>query len=356
MQLISVQYFRALAATMVVFFHLGLQYRRMGYEGPWFEFLSSGVDIFFVISGFIMWSTTNRIATAPAEFVKKRFVRIVPLYWTISLFFVVLMLVAPYALQSEKFDLAHTISSFLFLPYPHPTLATLLPIIVPGWTLNYEMFFYAIFSLGLFLPSTPRFILTTSILLAFAVAGAKLSIGNRYFQFYTSSIVLEFSLGMTVAMACEKKVLIPPRFAYPSIVLNFAAIACLEMLWPNLPRLFAWGIPAAIMIYAVLSAELQKPIVRIFLPALIGDASYSLYLTHGIVLSAVGQLWRRLIPASSAPSYIAFTVVATVSAMVLAVLCYRLVEIPASRWLNRRLSEKRASPAVKRAGDTPAAA
>jgi len=97
-ELIAIQYARALAALLVVINHLCPQFLRMGFAPPMWDGLAGGVDIFFVISGVIMWVTTCDRAVSPTAFLRKRITRIVPLYWMITTFPVVLMVLLPHAL------------------------------------------------------------------------------------------------------------------------------------------------------------------------------------------------------------------------------------------------------------------
>src|SRR4051794_18164497 len=110
MKIHSIQYLRGIAAIMVVIYHLQIQLQRMHYNGTFPDWLSSGVDIFFVISGFIMWSTTIDHNMSVYEFIVRRLIRIVPLYWTVTTFFVIMMFVAPNVFQSSKFYLPHVVS------------------------------------------------------------------------------------------------------------------------------------------------------------------------------------------------------------------------------------------------------
>ena len=114
--------------------------------------LAARVDLFFVISGFLMWGTTWDSPTTPGRFMLQRIHRIVPLHWAIISFYVLLLLAAPHLMQSGAFEPAHGITSSLFLPWPHPAIDANQPRVTPGWTLNYGMFFYLVFALGLFLP------------------------------------------------------------------------------------------------------------------------------------------------------------------------------------------------------------
>ena len=89
----------------------------------------------------------------PFLFFSRRFIRIAPLYWLVSGLITVAALAVPTLLSSTVFSLPHVLASFVFVPYPHPVLHDPYPILVPGWSLNYEAFFYLLFGLSLFLPT-----------------------------------------------------------------------------------------------------------------------------------------------------------------------------------------------------------
>jgi exopolysaccharide production protein ExoZ len=101
---------------------------------------ASGVDIFFVISGFVMAHTT-RDSTDAVTFFRKRIARIVPLYW------IALLWTARHALPSPDADL---LKDFFFVPHWSTEFPNSVnPILRQGFTLNYEMFFYALFALAM---------------------------------------------------------------------------------------------------------------------------------------------------------------------------------------------------------------
>src|SRR5579863_980395 len=142
-EIFAIQYLRGMAAVIVVLHHIfstrGLEYLFL----PWFG--GFGVDIFFVISGFIMWQTTAAVEIGPVEFWRRRIIRIVPLYW---IFLTVLLIAAsllPSVLYTTVINPESTIKSFLFVPYYHESQKIIAPILIPGWSLNYEMFFYFLF-------------------------------------------------------------------------------------------------------------------------------------------------------------------------------------------------------------------
>ena len=147
----SVQALRALAALLVVFEHVDMA--KVG---------AFGVDIFFVISGFVI-AYVSRTDT-PARFMLKRLFRIIPLYWSATVLVFLVACLAPWALKSTTNDLGDLIKSLLFIPYMKDSGAVQ-PVLFLGWTLNYEMFFYAIFAVSMVIwPKMPAIPATVAIL------------------------------------------------------------------------------------------------------------------------------------------------------------------------------------------------
>jgi peptidoglycan/LPS O-acetylase OafA/YrhL len=134
--LIGIQYARALAAMMVVVFHLEPQFLRMGFAPPMWSGLAAGVDIFFVISGLIMWLTTCDRTISPLAFLGRRMARIVPLYWMATSVMVVLMLFVPSAIQTGRFDLSHVVASFAFVAWQNPATGVYEPVAAGGGPLR----------------------------------------------------------------------------------------------------------------------------------------------------------------------------------------------------------------------------
>ncbi|MEG8039988.1 acyltransferase [Sphingomonas sp. LR60] len=161
----NIQYLRAVAALMVVFHHA-----RNPLAGGFNPLLGytigeAGVDIFFVISGFIM--LTIGVKEQVGTFISRRLVRIYPLYW-IACFLTLFVLIAS---KKENLFVGHVIKSFLLIPYYNPIHGgEIWPILVPGWTLSYELFFYGIFAIGLV--AKKPLIVPLFLLLATVAAGA----------------------------------------------------------------------------------------------------------------------------------------------------------------------------------------
>ncbi|MEH6755962.1 MAG: acyltransferase [Parasphingorhabdus sp.] len=256
----SIQYLRGLAALMVVLLHLS--------TGGFFpqsaatEWLGGGVDIFFVISGFIMVKSTQGKTYSPKQFYVKRIMRIVPLYWLATLVTV----------QASGWTGWHSIASFLFIPMQHPTDAVFLPVLQPGWTLNYEMFFYLIFGASLLLPEKNRLIWLGAGL-ALLVMGGIIFQPTGVAGFYLNPIILEFVCGMIIAKSRRKM----PIIVVP-LALFFMPLLC----GLTDQRFFSLGLPAMLLVWGIISAEPKMPEIRAF--SLVGDASYAIYLFHPLVL------------------------------------------------------------------------
>jgi len=331
MEVVSIQYLRGCAALMVVLFHLALQLHRVGYQGYWPHFLDAGVDIFFVISGFIMWITTAKGMTT-LEFYRRRILRIVPLYWLLTSVVLATLIAYPSVVQSGRFDMLHVLGSYLFFPVVHPVDGGIAPLLIPGWTLNYEMFFYAIFGVSLILPTLPRLILVSTVLYGLAaiqiLTGAT---GLTAIQFYTSDIIIEFAFGIALGWLYSTGAKFSGRFAWPCFLIGVVAVAIVggRMSYRGL----SVGVPALLVVAGAVMIERLHGLPNIRGLHLLGNASYSLYLSHTIVLSAVGQLWRRfpldLIPGSLLVFVFGCTAVA--SAIGVGVLIYVFIEVPMLR-------------------------
>ncbi|ROT44761.1 acyltransferase [Pusillimonas sp. NJUB218] len=292
--LVSIQYLRAVAAMMVVLTHLHPQWTRMGYEGPWPFWLIGGVDIFFVISGFIMAQTTREQSQTPGQFYIRRVVRIVPLYWLLTSVVASVLLLKPNLLQSTRFDAWHVVSSYLFIPSDNPGTGRIEPLLIPGWTLNYEMFFYLLFGAALLLPSRSRVAAITMAIGALVLFGTLVSTNSPIVNFYTSSIMLEFVFGIWLSQAHNAgKLRLPIPWAWAAVALGLALLPLFAFIISPLPRALTMGLPALLIVCGALALEQQDVIPKSKSWLVLGNISYSLYLSHPIVLSAASQLWRK---------------------------------------------------------------
>lgn len=327
-KLSNIQVLRALAATMVIFVHLKLLLASVGLPA----FGASGVDLFFVISGYIMVYTTYGKKVPATDFVRNRIARIAPIYWLMTLLVFAIALVAPSLLQSTTANPVFLIKSLLFIPFERAP-GDLSPILFVGWTLNYEMFFYALFALGLLFRSSVQGVLfTLGALAALTPAGLAGISGGRLFHFYTSPIMLEFALGMVIALAVRKEVkLAAPAWRYVLVVLVLLGLAVL-VAPPFLPAagrfngFLCHGLSAAAMVWAALALEGRGDSVKPGLLARLGDASYSMYLTHPFVV----QIFQKVFAHFATHALVSLALIAACVAAVAAtaLMVHRWVELP----------------------------
>jgi exopolysaccharide production protein ExoZ len=344
-ELLAVQYLRGLAAMLVVIFHLGVLIGRMGYSGDWPSGLSGGVDIFFVISGFIMWITTAERRVTPGAFWLNRIIRIVPLYWIITTVMVTVMLIAPSVLQSSRFEAHHVIASYLFIPWHHPLRPEMSPVVLPGWTLNYEMFFYLIFGLCLLLPSRWRLSALVGALVLLVGAGIVTRADPAtIFGFYSASIMLEFAFGAVLGRAFLAERGFDLLGKGTALVVLLVALAAMVAMPSSalVPRVVRYGLPALVVVYAGLTLDLRGVREHRLLHE-IGNASYSIYLSQLLTMAAFTAVWRKL-HLDALPGAIPIYCVAVVAITALVGwICYRVVEGLMTKWL-KSLARGRTEP------------
>jgi exopolysaccharide production protein ExoZ len=317
---LSIQYLRGLAALGVLLFHASQR------AGGAFGAGAAGVDVFFVISGFIMWTVSARRAAGPGDFLLRRAGRIAPLYWTVTLLVVGLDLLRPSLFPNMRLDPPHVILSLLFLPHRDPT-GDIAPVIVPGWTLNYECFFYVVFALTLVLPAGRRAWALTAALGGLCLLGLFLPHGRwAAVDTYCDPLVLEFVAGAWLAKAAAAGRLGSSAAAWAAIgagVLILAAVAVTGADVRGWERLPYWGLPALLIVWGALSLEGAGRMPAFAPLKRLGDASYSIYLAHGLALS----LAFKLIGGLGLP-FAAQLALATPFGVLAGLACYQLVERP----------------------------
>lgn len=244
-----------------------------------------GVDIFFVISGFVMWHSSRD--AKPFAFVRNRIIRVVPAYWLITL---------AMALVNVEGGLSFTggaptmdvLRSLFFIAYVPEGGEEVRPILDPGWTLNLEMFFYAIFACILLAPPVSRLPLICAVLTGIVLAGGVFNEGSIVQAFYTSGLLLEFLAGILLCIAWTSGLMARARLP---IMPCIAIILSLTFLSPDLTglRFIDKGIPALLIVtVAMMSETILRRMPRFI--SLLGDASYAIYLIHIPVLIVLDKL------------------------------------------------------------------
>jgi exopolysaccharide production protein ExoZ len=340
--ILPIQYLRGVAALMVVWHHAAGQIQGMSALVPW-RFGTSGVDLFFVISGFIMVVTTSGTGMRPTEFWRRRIVRVVPLYWLLTLLMVAVALIAPTLFKTLKVAPATLLQSLLFIPHFSQSFPGVVwPLLVPGWTLNFEMFFYAVFGLVLLLPERKRIVSLVSVFLLLTAIGHVFGpFSSAAAQTYTHPMLLEFAAGALIGgWWLTGRWRLPLAISSTLIALGFVLLVFRD----QEPFGTSTQITGAILV-VVGALDARFASWRNALPQALGDSSYSLYLTHIFTLGALRLAWNRLVPA--APTLAATLVFMLISLVVCAAVgwfVYCAIEKPLLGRLSR--GGKRAVPTL----------
>jgi exopolysaccharide production protein ExoZ len=328
----SVQALRGMWALLVVTFHTIIMLRdRLGFDIGNFGG-AGGVDLFFVISGFTIILTTQPLwgkSGVSWSFLKRRLIRIVPLYWLVTTIKLCILAAGGHAV----FTSWHSIASYLFIPAWNDQ-HEIFPVMIPGWTLYFEMFFYALIALCLYFRKAPLMPLTI-LFVGLSIVGFML----RPFDVAVLRVIdpqlLEFVFGMWIG----KWIIAGKKLSRPVAV--FVLLACVGMIAAtnSLPlfvteqyRFIIWGIPSALLLYAALSLDdlafwKARPL------QIIGGASFAIYLTHDFAISLVRVFVQQL--DVDAALTIAWVIpLALGVAAIMGVCVSRGVEKPMTAWLR----------------------
>ncbi len=280
--IISIQYLRAAAALAVVIYHI-LQWRSGGFEEG-----RAGVDVFFVISGVIMWRITERRETTPGVFLWRRLTRVAPAYWFATLLLAAIALTWPGFLPKVRPQWGHLALSLAFIPHLDP-LGLPFPLLAPGWTLSYEAVFYLVFAAALIAPPASRAIWVTSALAAIVVAGFVLP--DPIYMLGANPMLLEFAAGVWLGKASAERALPGQAWGWALLAAGLAALTVMGLAdWRSeLWRPLLWGVPATMIVAGALSLEAGRGVPSSKPLLVLGDASYSIYLFHPLAIAAVAH-------------------------------------------------------------------
>jgi len=354
-EILSIQVLRAVAALAVFANHLSQELHDTAHWDPLphSSVTAGGVDLFFVISGFVMVHASRDMfgrAGMRREFVRRRLIRIVPLYWMITGALAV-HAIARYdaaGLAAANLSPGLIVSSFFFVPWPRPE-GGITPLLAVGWTLSYEMFFYLLLALSLALPRRAA-VGATAVMLIAAVAAAVPAAGPPGpTAGWPALIAVEFIFGMGIALLASEVTL--SRAAALSLLCGGTAglVAMADAPAQSELRFALWGIPCALVVAGAtlhrfsLASKLWKPLI------VLGNASYALYLVHEFL--AMPRLVAARVfgivqgPWLDHPVAYGMALVALMIGAALAV--HFFVERPAIRVL-RGWSEPRPAPALAR--------
>ena len=345
--IVNIQILRFFAALSVVCAHIGITLTDLSARsGRSFDMVTLfdwglGVDVFFVISGFIMYYLTHdRFGQkgVAADFLRRRLIRIVPLYWICTTLMLLSILVAGSVINGNILDAKHVIASYLFVPWLAPTAQPLpYPLLSLGWTLNYEMFFY--FAFAVVLHWSRRMALRAlAIFFALLIAASAAAPDSMWLlKFWGAPIIGEFLLGIWLAdlHLSGRRLSLWSSIALVVAGLALATISFQLHAYDHLWRLLTGGVPAILIALGVVlapSAGFKQPARAL---AIAGDASYALYLTHPFTVKA----WVMLTMKLGAPVMFIY-LFGIVAAILVSIAVHFSVEKPLGAWLSRLTSNK----------------
>lgn len=366
----GIQVMRAVAALMVVIHHAEslvgfLSTSEAGLPKFTFFPLWVGVDIFFVISGFIVVYASERLfgtKEGVGEFLRRRLTRIVPLYWTALVLRLVLLFVGSKFRAGEVPNMTDIVTSFLFIPHDSQGLggAFPFPILDVGWSLNYEMFFYAILAAVIFLPRDKAVAAIVAFLFLTATVFTLFPTDITPLRFWTQPMTLEFAAGALLAMLYRRGVTLPkiaPLIAIPCALVLITTVKISDFYsYPWFagtagPSNYSWarvliaGSCAVLLIGSLTLPRFGPAPSWLRWAVHLGDSSYALYLFHPLIFSPVRVVFRRvhLSNLQEPLVYWSLVLLMTAIAVVASHIVHKRFEMPLQRLLTRK---KAAGPAV----------
>jgi peptidoglycan/LPS O-acetylase OafA/YrhL len=335
----NIQGLRGAAILLVVFAHIMAVEQKYGHgDGilpDFFVFGVSGVDLFFVISGFVAVTATRghfRQPLAAAQFFYNRISRIYPLYWLYSFLVLGIYLYRPELVNASQGHRVHVLASFLLLPQD------LLPLLNVGWALIHIMYFYCIFTLLLLAAETQLPKLMGVWALAVVIGDLMWRYGmpaapTASLRLITHPLTLEFIGGCIVA-----KLIYSDMRSYGLAVLLLgmgSLFTGMSIYYSGSPgtvprewlRVGLFGFPYVLIVYGAVALEMNS--VKIFprFLSFIGDASYSIYLSHVLVISAIGRAWN-VVSTHGRVDNLVMVLLVLVSVTAFGRASYRIFEIP----------------------------
>jgi len=358
----AIQGLRGIAALLVVVDHSILNLvQRAQYDPTTLQLAyrlgELGVKIFFVISGFIMTTTMyDSFARrgAPTRFILKRIMRIVPIYWLATLIYA-----AKLSLTGSPPTWQELVLSLLFIPYDHGQ-SMREPVYGLGWTLNYEMFFYYLFALALMLRRPRAFALLMALFAALVSAGyieyldtcsgSLCAIGG----YFTRPIMLYFAAGILLGMSrkwLETRARIPHIDTHTAIAISlvvtllYGAMVLTGVMQENSTMSIVIQALACAIVTTACAFEVSEAghigRTRLLILAL-GNASYSIYLTHSFLMGSAGRIWALISSGtvSTLPA-VTFVILMLIGASILGIATYTYVERPLLDFLRSRVTRDR---------------
>lgn len=323
----SINAWRAIMALNVVFFHtFGVVHEALGGIPRGLELTAElRVQIFLVLSGFSLeWALIRKPKSDVTDFTVRRLIRILPPYWLATLLISFLFIRNGVTVTAW----GNFWPSMLLIPhYSLHSPGFIYPLLVPGWTLFYEFFFYVVFGTAMALGGRYRLQLACGILVSMVIAGLIWHPQQAVLKIYTNWMMLEFVVGM-VAARMVKRWGLPPAFCSLGIVI---AASLLIAGWVS-PM---WSLIAVTAgCFGILATEGWK--IWTWKPlSWLGSATYSIYIWHGLFIGTIFKRVGSFINHRFNVSPLSLTFIVATLAVLCTLVVYVLLDKPFFKWATK---------------------
>ena len=339
----NIQVLRGIAVMMVVLFHIhaleSQYFHAITLMPDFFDVGTAGVDIFFVVSGFIMIEVTRGKFQQPVEifrFIYNRIARIYPIYWFYSLLLLLVFFIHPAWINHLQAD--HHLSmvrSFLLIPQET------LPLLTVSWTLIHEMYFYVVMTGLLLLPE--KFLLQLLGLWALFVMVSHF-LGTAHsatLLLMTHPLTIEFIAGCLIAKFHAQGKKLSAWCVFVLGIITFLGVGYAHFLPSDVrggwPRIILFGTPSVLLVYGGVLLEHHKILISTLLRKL-GNASYSIYLSHLFVLSVLGRMYAVVV-ISNPIVHMAALILELIVVMVVGWLSFHYLENPLTYYFSHKIKK-----------------
>jgi exopolysaccharide production protein ExoZ len=333
----NLQALRIYAAIPVILYHTNFRLPGVRPIGVF------GVHMFFLLSGYIMASICDTDSTA---FVRRRLIRIIPMYWTLTLMLYSVAWKFPHLMNATRALPSELFKSLFFVPF-QKTNGLFQPILFVGWTVNYEMFFYMMLSLALMINKRRAALVGASLMLAVMAVCSLFTATSSIARFYSDTVLLECILGLISYYAVRAASShLTPAMKPALLALAIATLVVLPSIeefgvLAHVPDILRYGPASFVLICSVCLLALMGTDFKAGVIVLLGDASYVMYLTHPYIEEFLDRVVGRFLPIFHIDKPIG-CLIAMGFVLPISVFLYLKVDKPVLRYLSRVFSPAKA--------------
>ncbi|RVA04533.1 acyltransferase, partial [Mesorhizobium sp. M7A.F.Ca.US.002.01.1.1] len=329
------QLLRLISAYAIGYIHMSGVVSAAHIEPGVLDIFRFGTDLFMVLAGFLTAHVLGNNGRSAGAYLRTRLIRIVPLYWGVT---ILAFLVENYAMKSHQRTLSELFMSLAFVPFgPYP-------ILYPTWTLLVIVEFSLIIAAFQLVSVKYGILYSAAFAVLLAVAGETSSIENPIFVFYTNPILIDFAFGIVI-FKLSNSGLFPFKLPWSGAVtlaaaaVAFGALAAVlrPFCWPALPRFLALGMPMSVLLLGVVALEQLGVFSDSKLLNFLAKCTYAIYLTHWFVAIVSEKLVAESGDSARLASVLLFVTPMAVTCV--SVLVYLFAEVPLTRYLSGRFTD-----------------